>query len=329
MDVKYEIKGREMEDMNILVTGGAGVIGINLIKNIPGNVTVIDNLSSSRPEDVEVLIRERRVSFVKMDIRDLEALKKVSKGMDLVIHLAANADVRYYDGKETGDDFVINATGTYNIVEAMRKNDINSLIFSSSSSVYGLAEKIPTPESYGPLLPESLYAGSKLAAEGIITSFSSIFGFNSWIFRFANIVAPNYRTVGRNVIPDLILKLKESGSPLEILGNGRQRKSYLYVDDCIRGMIHLSNASPRSIDIFNLGNRDSTTVDEIARIVVEEMRMENVEFKYTGGNKGWTGDIPTTILDIQKAIDLGWEPTFSSVDAVRKSARMIINGMNL
>ena len=328
MDMKYEIKGRKMEDMNILVTGGAGVIGSNLIKKIPGNVTVIDNLSSSRLEDIEALKKERKVRFFKTDVRDIEALQKVSRGMDLVIHLAANADVRYYDGKETGDDFMINTIGTYNVMEAMRKNDIKNLIFSSSSSVYGLAETIPTPESYGPLITESLYAGSKLGGEGIISSFSSMFGFNSWIFRFANIVAPNYRTVGRNVVPDLIIKLRGGGKSLEILGNGKQRKSYLYVDDCIRGMIHLSDASPKNVDIFNLGNRDSITVDEIAGIIVEEMGMENIEFKYTGGDRGWTGDIPMTILDIRKAMGLGWEPTLSSADAVRKSARMIIETMN-
>lgn len=328
MNVEYEIKGRKLEDMNILVTGGAGVIGSNLVKTIHGNIKVIDNLSSSNLENINYLIKAGKISFYKEDIRHLEPLLKISKGVDLIIHLAANGDVRYYDGKETSDDFMINTIGTYNVVEAMRRNDIKNLLFSSSSSVYGLAERIPTPEDYGPLLPESLYAGSKIGAEGIISSFSSIFGFNSWIFRFANIVAPNYRAIGRNVIPDMVLKLIRSKSSLEILGNGKQRKSYLYVDDCIRGMIHLSNVSPKNIDVFNLGNKDSITVDEIAKIIVKEMGLDNVQFKFTGGDRGWIGDVPTTILDIRKAINLGWEPSLNSTEAVRKSTQMIIKNLN-
>lgn len=328
MDLKYEIRGKKLEDMNILITGGAGVIGSNIVKNIPGNITVLDNLSSGKLEAINALINEKKISFVKQDVINLEALLKVSREIDLIIHLAANADVRYYDGKETGDDLMINTVGTYNVMEAMRRNDIKNLIFSSSSSVYGRAEKIPTKESYGPLLPESLYAGSKLGAEGIISSFSSMFSLNSWIFRFANIVAPNYRTIGRNVVPDLILKLARNRNSLEILGNGRQRKSYLYIDDCIRGMIYLSNVSPKNIDIFNLGNEDSITVDVIARIIIEEMRLDNVELKYTGGERGWAGDIPVTILDIGKAVSLGWRPALNSAEAVRKSARMIISGLH-
>ncbi len=327
MATKWQLKGKSLDNMNILVTGGAGVIGSNLVKTIPGNIKVIDNLSSSNLESIGDQIEKRHINFIRGDIRDINLLQEISKGMDLIIHLAANADVRYYEGKETSDDIIINTVGTYNVMEVMRRNDIDYMIFSSSSSVYGLAEKIPTPETYGPLLPESLYAGSKLGAEGIISSFSSIFGFKSFIFRFANIVAPNYRTIGRNVIPDLILKLKENNQTLKILGNGKQRKSYLYVDDCIEGMIHLANVSKKDIDIFNLGNEDSISVDEIAEIIVKEMGVHDVKYNYTGGERGWVGDIPTTILDINKAIKLGWKPSMNSAEAVRKSARTIIEGM--
>lgn len=328
MILRNEIRGKKLEEMNILVTGGAGVIGSNLVRKIPGKITVLDNLSSSSIESIRDLIDEEIILFKKGDVRDLPLLESISKGSDLVIHLAANADVRYYPGKETGDDILNNTLGTYNVMEAMRKNDIKYLIFSSSSSIYGMAEKIPTPEKYGPLVPESLYAGSKMGAEGIISSFSSTFGLSSYIFRFANIVASNYRTIGRNVIPDLILKLTKNKESLQILGDGKQRKSYLYVDDCIDGMIHLSDASPRDIDIFNLGNKDSITVDDIAKIIIDEMGLEGVEFEYTGGKRGWIGDVPTTILDIEKALSLGWEPSLNSAEAVRKSAKAIIKGLD-
>jgi len=323
----YVLKGSKLENMNILVTGGAGVIGSNLIRKIPGNITVLDNLSSSTIENIADLVSDKKIEFVKGDIRDNELVMKVSKGKNLIIHLAANADVRYYEGKETDGDLKTNTIGTYNVMEAMRKNDVNNIIFSSSSSVYGFASKIPTPETYGPLLPESLYAGSKMGAEGIISSFANIFGMNAWIFRFANIVAPNYRNIGRNVIPDLIFKLMKNRESLEILGNGKQRKSYLYVDDCIDGMFYLSNASNRNIDVFNLGNEDSITVDEIANIIVKEMGLKGVKFKYTGGERGWIGDVPTTILDITKAKGMGWKPSMNSAESVAKSAREILKSI--
>jgi len=323
----YALKGSKLEDMNILVTGGAGVIGSNLIKKIPGKITVLDNLSSSTIENIADLVSDKKIEFVKGDILDNELVMKVSKGKNLIIHLAANADVRYYEGKETDDDLKTNTIGTYNVMEAMRKNDVNNIIFSSSSSVYGFASKIPTPETYGPLLPESLYAGSKMGAEGIISSFANIFGMNAWIFRFANIVAPNYRNIGRNVIPDLILKLMKNRGSLEILGNGKQRKSYLYVDDCIDGMFHLSNASNKNIDVFNLGNDDSITVDEIANIIVKEMGVKGVKLKHTGGEKGWIGDVPITILDITKALGMGWKPSINSAESVTKSTREILKSI--
>jgi len=323
----YSLKGQKLENMRILVTGGAGVIGGNLVKMIPGEITVIDNLSSSTIDSIKELIDSKKIKFIKGDVLDFDLIRKITKGMDLIIHLAANADVRYYPEKNTYDDFKVNTIGTYNIMESMRLNDVKNIIFSSSSSVYGYADKIPTPETYGPLIPESLYAGSKLGAEGIITSFSKIFNFRAYIFRFANIVAPNYRTIGRNVIPDLIFKLLKDPGKLEILGNGLQNKSYLYVDDCIEGMIYLSDKSLKDIDIFNLGNKDSITVNEIAKIIIEEMNLKNVRLYYTGGERGWIGDVPKTILDINKALSFGWEPKLNSEESVRKSAREIIKNL--
>lgn len=323
--MKYAIKGHKLSDLNILVTGGAGVIGSNLIRRIPCQITVIDNLSSSTIESIEELVKEGKVKFIKGDIENFDLMLKVTKDKDLIIHLAANADVRYDPNKSTDLDLKVNTIGTYNILEAMRRNDVKNIIFSSSSSVYGYADQIATPETYGPLIPESLYAASKLASEGLITSFAKIFSFNAWIFRFANIVAPNYRLIGRNVIPDLIFKLKKDSNNLEILGNGFQEKSYLYVDDCIDGMIYLSDKTPKNVDIFNLGNTDSITVNEIAKIIVEEMKLKNVKFHYTGGERGWIGDIPKTILDIKKALNLGWKPKLNSAQSVRESAKNIIN----
>ncbi len=318
--------GRDrIEDMNVLVTGGAGVIGSSLVRRIPGSITVLDDLSSGSYNAISDLAEPGRIEFIRGDVRDQETVFRILRDKDLVIHLAANADVRYTSEKGTDLDLNTNVIGTYNILEGMRKNDVQRLIFSSSSSVYGYAGIIPTPETYGPLIPESLYAGSKLAAEGTIMSFAKMFDLSSWIFRFANIVAPSYRSIGKNVIPDLILKLRKDKNHLEILGDGNQEKSYLYVTDCIDGMLYLSSRSKKNVDVFNLGNEDSTTVKEIAKVIVEEMGLKDVEFLYTGGSRGWKGDVSKTILDITKARKMGWNPVLNSAQAVRESARNIIS----
>ncbi len=322
--MQYKIKGKNLEDLNILVTGGAGVIGSAIVKRLPGKITVLDNLSSSTTDNIKELINEGKINFIKGDIENFEAVNEASKGKDIIFHLAANADIRYNESKPTNIDLKVNTVGTYNVLEAMRKNDVDLIVFTSSSSVYGYAEKIPTPETYGPLFPESLYAASKLGAESFISAFSKMFGFSAYIFRLANIVAPAYRSIGKNVIPDLIFKLLKDPNNLQILGNGKQEKSYLYVDDCIDGMIYLSDRSPKDLDVFNLGNVDSITVDKIARIIVEEMGLKEVKFHYTGGERGWKGDVPKTVLDISKALSFGWKPTLNSAEAVRKSAREII-----
>ena len=324
-EIEYRLRGTSLGNMRIVVTGGAGVIGSSLVRRIQGKITVIDNLSSSSIDPIKDLIEERRIRFVKGDVRNLPKLIELTRNVDLVVHLAANGDVRYYPERGTDVDFQINTFGTYNVLEAMRRNDVPIIIYSSSSSVYGYAQKIPTPEAYGPLVPESLYAGSKLGGEGMVSSFAKMFGLSGRIFRFANIVGPSFRSIGANVIPDLILKLRRNPKKLEILGNGLQEKSYLYVTDCIDGMFHLSDRSKEIVDIFNLGNVDSISVNEIAKIIIEEMNLTNVDLNYTGGERGWIGDVPKTILDISKAVNLGWSPGLNSKESVRKSAREIIN----
>lgn len=326
----YKIDGVPLKDLRILITGGAGVIGSEMVLVLSRlgldkeQISVLDNLSSSKLETIEEFEKRKLISFIKGDIRDINTLKKAVKDVDVVIHLASNADVRYDERNGTDLELSVSTTGTYNVLEAMRVCDVNRLLFSSSSSVYGEATQIPTKENYGPLLPKSLYAASKIASEGLISSFSSMFGFKSLIFRFANITAPTFRTKGRNVIPDFILKLKQNSDVLEILGNGKQEKSYLYVDDCIDGIFSLSYTMTKSCDVFNLGNNDTTKVDKIASIVVEEMKLKNVKLQYTGGSLGWKGDVAQTIISIEKAKMSGWQPTLKSDDAVRESARGIL-----
>lgn len=327
------IKNNKLVDLRVLITGGVGVIGSSLVQilNKSGckNITILDNLSSSSISNIERYLDNSNVKFIKEDIQNSNGVNSVMKDIDLVIHLAANADVRYSEGSATDMDLKISTTGTYNVLEAMRKNNVEYMMYASSSSVYGYSAKASTDERYGPLLPQSLYAASKLSSEALISSFSYMFGLKSLIFRFANITAPIFRTKGRNVIPDFVMKLKENPEELVILGDGEQEKSYLYVKDCINGMFSCAKTFYKPVNIYNLGNIDSTKVSRIAEIVVEELGLKKVKFKYTGGKTGWKGDIPRTIINIQKALKTGWRPEYNSDTAVRISARKIINNCNI
>lgn len=309
-----------------LVTGGAGVIGSFLVKRLLPNckVSVLDDLSSGELSHISDLVSKSRINFKKGSVTSLADVNDSIKGSDTVFHLAANGDVRYRPDKPNDMDFNINTVGTYNVLEAMRRFDVPNIIFSSTSSVYGLASKVPTSEDYGPLFPESLYGSSKLAAEGMISAYSSLYGIRASIFRFANIVAPISRKIGKNVIPDFIDKLKASPDKLLILGDGNQRKSYLYVDDCVDGMLFLFEKQKRNVDLFNLGTVDTITVNGIADIIMEEMKLTSAAREYTGGKIGWKGDVPLTFLDISKAKEFGWVPKHNSAESVRLSARGLL-----
>ena len=316
-----------LDGKRILVTGGAGVIGsrISQLLSDTNELTILDNLSSGSYENISTLLQKSNIKFIKGDVIDYETVGRVMKDIDIVLHLAANADVRYSKDLGTDLDFKINTIGTYNILEQMRLKDVRRILFSSSSSVYGYAEDLPTEESYSTTFPRSLYAASKVASESNISAFSYMFDLHSVIFRFANITAPIYRSRGRNVIPDFILKLMSNPNELEILGDGEQEKSYLYVDDCINGMLTCSAHSSSPVDVFNLGNVDTTKVNRIAQIIIEEMGLKNVRLKYSVGKIGWRGDVPKTILSIKKALGTGWSLKYNSDDAVRESAKRIIN----
>jgi len=307
--------------MNVLVTGGAGFIGSHLVDRLlkdGHNVTVLDDLSSGRKENIKHAASNGDFRFVQGDIKNACLLKDVLRGQEFVWHLAANADIRH--GMEhTKLDLENNTLGTFNLLEAMRKNNVKRLAFSSSSTVYGEA-RIPTPEDH-PLVPISLYGASKAANEALKSAYCHSFGFQAWIFRFANIVGSRHR---RGVIYDFIRKLKENPKELTILGDGRQEKSFLRVSECIDAMqIAIKNSSGR-LNIFNLGNCDKLIVNEIANIVIDEMRLEHINIGYSEGDRGWLGDIPKTFLSTDKIRNLGWEPKADSRQTIRIVTRELL-----
>jgi Nucleoside-diphosphate-sugar epimerases len=214
-----------------------------------------------------------------------------------------------------------NIITTYNVLESMRRHDVRRIAFTSTSTVYGEAQTVPTPEEYGPLLPISLYGASKLSCEALISSYSHTFGMQAWIYRFANIVG-NRGTHG--VIFDFIRKLRDDPKKLTILGDGRQSKSYLHIDDCVDAMLFVVANARDPVNVYNIGSNDRFDVKGIARVVSEEMGLNDVSFEYTGGDRGWKGDVPFMALSVEKLKNLGWKPAHNSEESVRLCVKELL-----
>jgi len=303
----------------ILVTGGVGFIGSHLVDFLSKNeneISVIDNFSTGKIEYLSQV--KNKVKIIKGDLRILDFVMKNIKDADIVFHLAANYSVEY-SSKNPIFDFESNAVTTLNVLEAMRKNDIPTIVFTSSSTVYGDSEKFPIQES-AELKPISNYGASKVSAEMYIHSFSQLYGIKGLILRYANIMGPRSE---HGIVPDFINKLKKDRRKLLILGNGKQKKSYLHVSDCIDASLFLLEHFNKSFDVFNVGSEEWITVDEIARIVCDEMRLTNVKFEYTGEDRGWPGDVTKFLLDTQKLKRLGWKPKFTIEDSIRKTVEWL------
>jgi len=307
----------------ILVTGGAGFIGSHLVDRFieKGSiVTVFDNLSSGKMEFIEKHLENPNFTLIEGDLLDQEEIEEACRNIDFACHVAANPDVRL-GASDTRVHLDQNILATYNLLEAMRKNNTKKIAFTSTSTVYGEANIIPTPEDYGPLIPISLYGASKLACEALITSYSHTFDMQAWIFRFANIVGPR-STHGITV--DFIKKLRDNPNLLEILGDGKQEKSYLNVPECVEAILFLIDNSEEKVNIFNIGSEDTISATEIGKVVIEEMELPNVKFVYTGGSRGWKGDVPRMRLGIEKMKSLGWKPVYTSERSVRETARALL-----
>jgi UDP-glucose 4-epimerase len=308
-----------------MVTGGAGFIGSHLVDKLmaAGNeVIVYDNLSKGNLNFLKQHEKSKKFRFVKADLLDMKTLEKELRGVDFVYHLAANADVQL-GFEKTFTDTEQGVIATYNLLEAMRKNNVKKIAFSSSQVVYGEAEgKIP--ETQGPLTPISLYGAGKLGAEGLMTAYCGTFGFQSWIFRFANVIGPRGT---HGVIFDFIKKLKKKPKELEVLGDGKQQKQYIHVDDCVEGMVFGVRNSNDNINIFNLSSDDWIKISRIAEIVVEEVKKiskTEAKIKYTGGSRGWPGDIPKMRISSEKIRSLGWKSEYNSEESVRLTAKALM-----
>jgi len=307
--------------MHYLVTGGAGFIGSNLVDRLlemGHQVTTYDNFSSGREEFIQTARSCDKYKIVKGDLLDTALLNKTMAGVDFVFHLAANADVRF--GTDHPDrDLQQNTIATFNVLEAMRLNKVPKIAFSSTGSIYGEAKMIPTPEDAPFPVQTSLYGASKLAGEGLIAAYCEGFGMQSYIFRFVSILGERY-THGH--VFDFYKKLSANPHELPVLGNGLQRKSYLYIQDCLDAIFTVIEKGTEKVNIYNLGTDEYVDVNKSIKTICGYLQV-TPEIKYTGGERGWIGDNPFIFLDAKKVFALGWKPKLTIEQALIKTVQYL------
>lgn len=318
-----------MENTTALVTGGAGFVGSHLTERLLNEkykVTILDNFSTGKMTNIQSILNNPSLTIIKEDLKQPKKLYSAVENCRIIFHLAANPEVRV---GETNPKihFEENIINTFNLLEVIRKaNTPKIIVFTSTSTVYGEATTIPTPEEYGPLTPISTYGASKLACEALITSYAHTYNHQALILRLANVIGPRS---SHGVITDLITKTISNPKELEILGDGTQEKSYIHITDCIEAIIQITKKfckSKKRIDIYNIGSNDKITVKEIATIIAKEMKTPNIKFKFTGGvngGRGWRGDVKIMQLSINKLLKTGWKQKYTSRQAVRLTAKAL------
>ena len=307
--------------MRFFVTGCAGFIGSHLIDRLlrdGHNVVGYDNLSTGQQRFLEIAHRSPRFTMVEGDILDMDGLTKAVQGAEVVVHLAANADVRF-GTEHPRKDLEQNTLATFNVLEAMRANHVCRILFSSTGSIYGEPTVFPTPEHAPFPIQTSLYGASKLAGEGLIEAYCEGFGFQACIFRFVSILGERY-THGH--VFDFFKQLREHPGTLHVLGNGKQRKSYLYVQDCIDAMLLAMERAREKVNIFNLGTDEFCKVSDSIGWITHNLGV-TPEVTYAGGERGWIGDSPFIFLDCSKIRSLGWRPTLSIREGVIRTVEYL------
>lgn len=303
--------------MNIVVTGGAGFIGSNLIQRLlhkGHSITVIDNLSGGNIDFIRPYFTSSRFQFFKVDLRNTGQLKRViPKKTDLIFHLAANADISR--GVEDPTlDFQHSAVATFSLLQVMRQHGLRKLVYTSGSGVYGDLGTKYSSETYGPLKPVSMYGATKLCAEGLISAFAHLFNIQAWIVRPANIIGPN---ATHGVVFDFIRRLHSNPRELRILGDGKQSKTYLYVDDVVDALLLVQKKAKERVNIFNLSSNTFITVNEIADLIIQSMGLKGVQRTHTPGKIGWPGDVAIVRLHNTAIRKLGWKSHYTSRQAVQ------------
>jgi UDP-glucose 4-epimerase len=316
--------------MKVLVTGGAGFIGSHLVEALLArgdDVVALDNLSSGRLDNLRGASSKPNFHFVEADLKTFGGWNEVLDGVKLVYHFAANPEVNV-GATNPAVHYQENLFASFMLLEALRNSkSAKHIVFASTSTVYGEASKLPTPEDYGPLLPISTYGASKLGCEVLLSAYSYTHGMRALILRLGNCVGSRAK---HGVVVDFISKLKASASSLEILGDGTQKKSYIHIEDVVDAANFVEDrflSSERRVDVYNLSSADQITVKRIAEIVAQEMGLHCVKMNFTGGvdgGRGWLGDVKQMHLSIRKLRRLGWTPKLNSEAAIRRAAKELL-----
>lgn len=302
--------------MNILVTGGAGFIGSHLDDALIArghHITVVDNLVLGCKENIEHLLDKSNFRFIEADLLDKDKMRAIffEGKFDMVYHLAANSDIQK-GGKDPMVDYNLTFNTTFNVLQLLKEFEIKKFFFASTSAIYGETYDVLN-EDYGPLKPVSNYGAGKLASEAFISAFSSTYGIQTWITRFPNVVGERFT---HGVIYDFIKKLRNNPEELEVLGNGEQCKPYVYVKDLVEAILYVIDHADEKYNVYMIGSDSRTKVKEIAAMVIEEMGL-NAKIRYTGGDRGWVGDVPEFRYDLTKINKLGWTAPHNSNESVR------------
>ena len=304
--------------MRYIIIGGAGFIGSHfvdrLLKDFDNDVTIYDNFSSGKAWYYSQHVGNNHLKIVKNDVENLDALTNAMKGCDIVIHLASNPDIARAV-TEPDIDFYAGTLLTQNVIEAMRRAGVPKILYASGSGVYGELGEIEADENYGPMIPISTYGASKLAGEAMISAYSRMFGIKGIAFRFGNVVGAR-QTHGVGL--DFLKRLLENNKQLKILGDGNQSKSYVHVSDIVNAVLHASDVTVEDYKVYNVATLDYITVNEIAKIAIDVIGLNEVEFLYTGGDRGWKGDVPIVRLSSKAIRGTGWESQ-TAAQAIRRS----------
>ncbi len=311
-----------LKNKKILVFGGAGFIGSHLTERLiaqGASVTVFDNLQTGRLANLEKVSKHPKFRFVEAEVRDRKIVDATVPGHDIVFHFCDDSDIR--GAAEHPDSYVQqNVMGLFYVLEAMRKNGIRTILFPSSTTVFGELANPPASESHGPMIPLNLYGGAKLAAEGLISAWAHTYEFRAVVFRFVGIIGGR---MDHGVVHDFVRKLQKDPAQLEILGDGTQQRSFVLVDDCVEAMLFALGKADKNYNLVHIGNVDQISINETAAAIIEVMKLKAVKRNYTGGKVGWKGDVTSNFIATETLNAWGWKPPHSSREAVSEAARRL------
>jgi UDP-glucose 4-epimerase len=320
--LKLRAVNQTLNDKKILIFGGAGFIGSHLAEQLlaqGASITVFDNLKTGRTSNLAKVWDDKNFRFIEADVSERKKVDETVPGHEIIFHFCDDSDIR--TAAEHPDTFVEqNIMGLFYVLEAMRKNKIRTILFPSSTTVFGELKNPPASESHGPMIPLNIYGGAKLAAEGLISAWAHTYDFCAIVFRFVGIIGGR---MDHGVVHDFIRKLQKNPAQLEILGDGTQQRSFVLVDDCVAAMLFALARAEKNYNLVHIGNVDQISINETANAIFEVMNLKNVKLDHTGGKVGWKGDVTSNFIATETLAAWKWKPPRTSREAVLEAAKRL------